>query len=64
MSRRDNSISKDRSSDPTTMQQWRNDAEMALAAARDYPRATTGLVISVAVLAFLSGWMVRDSQPR
>ncbi len=64
MFRHDHSLNNDLSRDPTTLQQWRNDAEMALAAARDYPRATKGLVIGVAALAFLSGWIIKASQPR
>jgi hypothetical protein len=43
----------------TPLQRWQNDAEMALAASRDYPKATVGLVLAVGALAFVAGYLTR-----
>jgi hypothetical protein len=40
---------------------WQNDAELALAATRDYPKATAGLILAVGALAFVAGYLMRSN---
>ncbi|AYD05114.1 hypothetical protein [Neorhizobium sp. NCHU2750] len=50
----------DRNIQLTPYQRWQNDAEMALAATRDYPKATAGLILAVGALAFAAGYLMRS----
>jgi hypothetical protein len=42
----------------TPCQRLPNNAEMALAASRDYCKATVGLVLVISVMAFAAGYLV------
>lgn len=54
------SQTKDRGNQLSPYRRWQNDAEMALAATRDYPKATGGLILAVGVLAFAAGYLIRS----
>lgn len=51
---------KDRDNQLSPYRRWQNDAKMALAATRDYPNATAGLILTVGVLAFAVGYLMRS----
>lgn len=54
------SQTKDRDNQLSPYRRWQNDAEMALAATRDYQNATAGLVLTVGALAFAAGYLKRS----
>lgn len=51
---------KDRDNQLSPYGRWQNYAEMALAATREYPNATAGLILTVGVVAFAAGYLMRS----